>query len=60
VRRDLADIFFFGAEPVDPPCEFTIATPHRGSNISNETTQWLGRRFIALPKDMVAGDERPC
>jgi hypothetical protein len=52
VRRDLADIFFFEPNPSIRRV-ITIATPHRGSNISNETTQWLGRRFIALPKDMV-------
>jgi pimeloyl-ACP methyl ester carboxylesterase len=54
VRADLADIFFFEPNP-SVRRVITIATPHRGTNISNETTQWLGRRFIALPKDMVQG-----
>ncbi len=30
----------------------TIATPHRGSIFSNETTQWLGDKLIQLPDQM--------
>ena len=29
----------------------TIATPHRGSELSNSATQWLGRRLIKLPEE---------
>ena len=54
VRSDLADIFFFEPNPSIRRV-ITIATPHRGTKISNETTQWLGRRLISLPKDMVQG-----
>jgi pimeloyl-ACP methyl ester carboxylesterase len=54
VRADLAEIFFFQPNP-SVRRVITIATPHRGTKISNETTQWLGRRLIALPKDMVQG-----
>jgi hypothetical protein len=28
----------------------TIATPHRGSEFSNQTTQWLGRLVIEMPQ----------
>ena len=54
VRADLADIFFFEPNP-SVRRVITIATPHRGTSISNETTQWLGRRLISLPKEMVQG-----
>ncbi len=54
MRADLSDIFFFEPNP-SVRRVITIATPHRGTNISNETTQWLGRRFISLPKDTVQG-----
>lgn len=33
----------------------TIATPHRGSDLSNNATQWLANKFISLPKQMLAG-----
>ncbi|MCC6508254.1 MAG: alpha/beta fold hydrolase [Pirellulaceae bacterium] len=32
----------------------TIGTPHRGSSYSNDTTRWLGRKFIKLPTMMVS------
>ena len=54
MRDDLADIFFFEPNP-SVRRVITIATPHRGTSISNETTQWLGRRFISLAKDTVQG-----
>jgi hypothetical protein len=53
LRADLADIFFFEPNPsVRRVVE--IATPLRGTKVSNETTQWIGRRLIARPKDEVA------
>ena len=36
----------------------TIATPHRGSNMSNDATQWLGRELISLPKALVQNEQR--
>lgn len=32
----------------------TIGTPHRGSDYANDTTRWLGRKFITLPAMMVS------
>ena len=32
----------------------TIGTPHRGSAYANDTTRWLGRKFIKLPTVMVS------
>ena len=36
----------------------TIATPHRGSEFSNSTTQWLARNFIKLPETVVKSTRR--
>jgi pimeloyl-ACP methyl ester carboxylesterase len=54
LKADLADIFFFEPNP-SVRRVITIATPNHGTNVSNETTQWLSRRLIALPKDTVQG-----
>ncbi len=32
----------------------TIGTPHRGSSFANDTTRWLGRKFIKLPTMMIS------
>lgn len=32
----------------------TIGTPHRGSSYANDTTRWLGRKFIRLPTMLVS------
>jgi pimeloyl-ACP methyl ester carboxylesterase len=51
---------YFGPNPAVKRV-VTIASPHRGSNLSNGATQWLGRRLINLPDtihrtiDQVAG-----
>jgi len=36
----------------------TIATPHRGSEFSNSTTQWLARNLIKLPETLVETTQR--
>ena len=36
----------------------TIATPHRGSEFSNGTTQWLARQLIRLPEAFVQSTQR--
>ena len=36
----------------------TIATPHRGSDFANDTTRWLARKFIRLPKMAVGTGRR--
>lgn len=44
----LASTLFFRPNP-SVQRVITIGTPHQGSDYSNSTTQWLGRRFIKLP-----------
>ncbi len=53
VRDRLTETFFFAANP-SVRRVITIATPHRGSNFSNGTTQWLGRKLISLPGQLIA------
>nr|WP_236622115.1 hypothetical protein [Rhodopirellula maiorica] len=36
----------------------TIGTPHRGSDFSNDYTQWLARKFIKLPQIFVSTGQR--
>ncbi len=36
----------------------TIGTPHRGSDVANDTTRWLGRELISLPQKMVMGEKQ--
>ncbi len=57
VRDALASTYFFGPNPSIRRV-ITIATPHRGSNFSNETTQYLARRLISLPKTLVQNEQR--
>ncbi len=51
-RRTMAETFFF-----DPNHSIrrvvTIGTPHRGSEFSNSTTQYLGRMLIEMPSKIV-------
>ena len=57
VREALAGDFFFKPNPSIRRV-ITIATPHRGSSFSNETTQYLARRLISLPKTFVQNEQR--
>ncbi len=36
----------------------TIGTPHRGSEFANDTTRWLGRKFIKLPTGLIDAGNR--
>lgn len=47
-RMELAKTFYFEPNP-SVHRVVTIATPHRGSTISNNATQWLGRKVINVP-----------
>lgn len=49
---NLAYTFYFKPNP-SVRRVVTIATPFRGSNFSNEATQWLGARLINLPEVLV-------
>ena len=48
VRAKLQEALYFRPDP-SVRRVVTIATPHRGSNVSNRATQWLSRRLIHLP-----------
>ncbi len=52
--RALANTFFFRPNP-SVRRVVTIATPHRGSEFSNDVTRWLGRKLISLPHKMLVG-----
>ena len=52
VRRKLRDTFFFRPNPSIRRV-VTIGTPHRGSSMSNETTQWAAAKLTSLPKMLV-------
>ena len=51
-KQALASVLFFEPNPAVRRV-VTIGTPHRGSEVSNKYTQWLGRRLIRMPR-MVA------
>ena len=57
VRQQLRQLLFFHPNPSIRRV-VTIATPHRGSEFSNGTTQWLARRVIRLPEAFVATTRR--
>lgn len=57
VRQKLQDTFFFLPNPSIRRV-VTIGTPHRGSSFSNQTTQWLLRKLISLPQQLVFGQEK--
>jgi hypothetical protein len=55
--RGLQNTFFFRPNP-SVRRVVTIGTPHRGSNFSNSTTQWLSEKFITLPSMLVRSKEQ--
>ncbi|MDZ7616300.1 MAG: alpha/beta fold hydrolase [Patescibacteria group bacterium] len=52
VRQNLASAFYFAPSP-SVSRVVTIGTPHRGSDFSNQTTQWLMSKLIRLPNMLV-------
>jgi pimeloyl-ACP methyl ester carboxylesterase len=54
--RALAGEFFFRPSP-SVRRVITIATPHRGSEFSNDVTRWLGQKLIQLPQKMLLGQQ---
>lgn len=56
-RRRLRQTWFFEPNPSIRRV-VTIATPHRGSEFSNGTTQWLARAVIKLPEAIVDNTQR--
>ena len=53
----LQEVLFFRPNP-SVQRVITIGTPHRGSRLSSDTTQWLMTRLISLPDRLVGGQER--
>lgn len=51
-RERLAQTVFFKPNPSIRRV-ITIGTPHRGSDVANDYTRWLGRKLITLPDWMV-------
>lgn len=51
-RQALQELFYFEANP-SLKRVVTIGTPHRGSEVSNNYTQWLGRKLISMPKSLM-------
>jgi pimeloyl-ACP methyl ester carboxylesterase len=56
-RRKLEATLFFRPNP-SVKRVVTIATPHRGSEFANDTTRYLGRKLITLPKMLVQTTEK--
>ncbi len=52
VKQNLADTFYFTPSQ-SVSRVVTIGTPHRGSDFSNQTTQWLMSKLIRLPAMLV-------
>jgi pimeloyl-ACP methyl ester carboxylesterase len=52
IERELKETFFFHPNP-SVRRVVTIATPHRGSEFSNLTTQWLSSKLIRLPRALI-------
>jgi len=55
--EELRRTFYFAPDPSIQRV-VTIATPFRGSNFSNMATQWLGRKLIHLPEQLVSKRDR--
>jgi len=54
IREGLAKTFFFDPDPSVRRI-ITIGTPHRGSEVANDTTRWLGRKLIKIPSMILQG-----
>ncbi|OHB70021.1 MAG: hypothetical protein A2V70_18395 [Planctomycetes bacterium RBG_13_63_9] len=57
VRRELQSTFFFQPNPSIRRV-ITLGTPFHGSSRSNQTTQWLLRKLISLPQDLVSSQQK--
>ncbi len=56
-REQLARSLFFRPDP-SVRRVITIATPHRGSQFANSTTQWLSRSLFTIPEMLTFGSEK--
>ena len=57
LRAELRETFYFLPNPSIRRV-ITIGTPHRGSEISNSSTQWLLGKLISLPQVLVNSQQR--
>ncbi len=57
VRNRIEQCFFFQPNP-SVRRVISIGTPHRGSNFSNASTQWLLGKLIRLPRTLIQGQDR--
>jgi pimeloyl-ACP methyl ester carboxylesterase len=57
VREKLRQTFYFRPNPSIRRV-VTLGTPHRGSDFSNQTTQWLLSKLISLPQMLVQSQKR--
>ncbi len=57
VRDKLRQMCFFEPNP-SVRRVITIATPHRGSTFSNQTTQWMLGKLISLPDMLVKSQQK--
>ena len=57
VRSVLANTFYFRPNPSIRRV-VTIATPHKGSDIANTVTRWLGQKLINLPEHFMGAKQR--
>ena len=56
-RERLAEEFYFQPNP-SVRRVITIATPHRGSPFSNQTSQWLLGKVISFPKALLSSQQK--
>jgi pimeloyl-ACP methyl ester carboxylesterase len=54
--KRIGDTFYFRPNP-SVRRVVTIATPYRGSNVSNDATQWLFSKLVSLPQVLVENQE---
>ncbi|HMO13113.1 MAG TPA: hypothetical protein PKD64_11630 [Pirellulaceae bacterium] len=52
--REMSGIFYFSPNPSIRRV-ITIGTPHKGSEYANDSTRWLSRKLIRLPKRLIDG-----
>jgi len=57
IRQRMKDCFYFRPNPSIRRV-ITIGTPHRGSQFSNNATQWLMSKLITLPSAIAEGSGR--
>ncbi len=52
LKRELEQAFYFQPNP-SVRRVVTIGTPHRGSKLANDVTQWVGNNLIRMPMKLV-------